>query len=456
VGALTSGATRASAMREDGRAEGLLGVNPVPVASVEVVAPARGVRVKQRRQMEAVIRGADGSRLKGRKVLWDTSDPKVAEVDASTGGLRALSEGSVRVTARCEEVEGHRALTIQPSGVAPVVWVAGVGGVAILAAILLVWRFSLPVEEGVPGLDWAGPPGDVVEEMAAPVATVELTADRESVTVNNQVRLEALALDEEGTALEDRRVEWRTSDPAVASVTALGSVATVLARRAGTALITATVGDVTGSLEVLVQEVAPAPSPAESSPVVTAIRIEPAQGVLDVGETRQLRAADQGGSPVVVTYRTSDPAVVAISSQGALRARRPGTVTVTASYAELTAEAQFQVREVVVEEAAPIPTLSEATADSIRSSLKAVEEHGSMAEYDTAYEILGRVGLRLAELKIQFPVAPSLLEDLEKDYREQFQRTYENCEFYRQAMMGREQSPPSCRPPPTGGGNDAR
>jgi uncharacterized protein YjdB len=301
VEALDAGAVRISAKSEDRGAEVMLEVKAIPVASVEVVLPGPGLRVRGKRQLETVVLGTNGSRLKGRKVLWETSDPEVAEVDAATGGIRGLAEGTVRLTARCEGVEGYGTLTVgAPAGV-PMPWIAGAAGVAVLAVALGIWRIASPGGETVP-LEESPAAVDVAEETNLPtVATVAVSADRETVTLDEEMRLEALALDDQGARLEGRVVEWRTSDPAVASVVAQGSVGALTARRAGTAVVTATVDGVSGTFQVVVREPAagppPSPSPAPAPPLVTAIRIDPAQGEMEVGTTRRLRAVDQGGSP---------------------------------------------------------------------------------------------------------------------------------------------------------------
>jgi hypothetical protein len=144
--------------------------------------------------------------------------------------------------------------------------------------------------------------------------------------------------------------------------------------------------------------------------------------------------------------------VATVSTQGVLTAVGAGAVTVTASHSGLTAQARFQVRAAAAPE--PAPTLGEATVDSLRTSLGQVSARASMAEYDAAYRILDQVGARLTELKTRFPVAPALL-DLEAAYLQEFRATYGRCDWDRRTMLERGQpNPPTCRPPPTGGGDD--
>src|SRR5215218_9616284 len=63
----------------------------------------------------------------------------------------------------------------------------------------------------------------------------------------------AIALDAKGSPLPIPPIVWRTSTPSVATLTASGNVATVTAVDDGTAVITATSGDVEGRIEITVR-----------------------------------------------------------------------------------------------------------------------------------------------------------------------------------------------------------
>jgi len=455
--AVDSGTARVSARCEERSAEVLVEVKQIPVSSLDVVVRKGRIRVRRAQQLEAVARGEDGGRLKGRKVTWATSDPTVAEVDPS-GRVRGVSAGSVRLTARCEGVEGFGSMTVDPPGGVPLLWL-GAGG-ALAVAVLLAVLVLVPghetgpetgsVTEPAPGT--TGPRSDALAPLPSRVTSVGLEADRETVTVNDEISIEAEVLDEEGGILQDRAVEWRSSDPAVASVAGLAYAATVTARRAGSAVITASVEGVSGSVRVVVQEAAPGvTAPVVAAPVVTAIRITPTRDSLEVGATRQLRVTDQGGSSVAADLRSGDPAVASVSPQGLLRALQPGSVTVTANHAGITAEARFYVREAAPPP--PPPTPSAAAVDSIRSVVEEVRLRAGVFDFERAYPVLDRLGAQLAELRARYPGA-AVVAELDREYLDAFRDTYDKCEADRQNRLERgEANPPTCRAPPRGGGD---
>jgi uncharacterized protein YjdB len=81
---------------------------------------------------------------------------------------------------------------------------------------------------------------------------------------------------------------------------------------------------------------------------ITELQIKPGEGTLVVGSTLQLNLFSLvvgGGTGLVpanmATWTTSNPAVAEISRQGRLTARKPGTVSITASYADKVARAEF-------------------------------------------------------------------------------------------------------------------
>ena len=66
---------------------------------------------------------------------------------------------------------------------------------------------------------------------------------------------------------------------------------------------------------------------------VTAVMVTPAPGPLNIGETLQLTASvmGQGSYAPGVTWTTSDPEILTVSSSGLVTAKRTGAATVTAT-----------------------------------------------------------------------------------------------------------------------------
>ncbi len=98
----------------------------------------------------------------------------------------------------------------------------------------------------------------------APVASITVTAAQATVVVGASVQMSASTLDAAGNALAGRSVTWSSSDAAVASVSASGSVT---GRSPGPVTITATSEGHTGSESITVltdvASVAVTPDPAE-------------------------------------------------------------------------------------------------------------------------------------------------------------------------------------------------
>ncbi|MDX2057915.1 MAG: Ig-like domain-containing protein [Gemmatimonadales bacterium] len=117
-------------------------------------------------------------------------------------------------------------------------------------------------------------------------------------------------------------VTWRSEDPAVATVSASGLIATITAVGRGSTRVVAAVGSIEGATQVTV-----------TVPSVTAIAVTPGRDTLLTGATRQLAAAvtaDQGVDPSV-TWSSQSTAVATVSGSGLVTAVAPGTTTITAT-----------------------------------------------------------------------------------------------------------------------------
>lgn len=171
------------------------GTGSVPVASVNVSAPADSVAASTMLQLGAHLRDAGGAELSGRTVEWRSDNPAVAEVDAS-GVVSARAPGTVTISARSDGMTGVRTLKVVPLRVA-------------------------------------------------------LGSQHVNLAPGRSVQLAVRVLDAAGQPVEGRAVRWTTSDPTLVEVSATGRVT---ALRAGHGQVTATVEGGTGVVQVHVYD----------------------------------------------------------------------------------------------------------------------------------------------------------------------------------------------------------
>ena len=145
--------------------------------------------------------------------------------------------------------------------------------------------------------------------------------------------MSASTLDAAGNALAGRSVTWSSSDAAVASVSASGSVT---GRSPGPVTITATSEGHTGSESITVltdvASVAVTPDPAE---VISALSVQ---------ITATAQAAD--ASPLTgktFTWATADPSIATVDVNGLVTGGTPGVTTVSATAEGITGESTLNV-----------------------------------------------------------------------------------------------------------------
>ncbi len=86
-------------------------VDPVPVASVEVIPDQAALEVESTYKLTAITRDANGNELKDRVVGWSSSNDAVAPVDEQ-GTVTGSAPGSATVTATSEGVDGDAAISV--------------------------------------------------------------------------------------------------------------------------------------------------------------------------------------------------------------------------------------------------------------------------------------------------------------------------------------------------------
>jgi uncharacterized protein YjdB len=218
-----------------------------------------------------------GEIIAGKTITWESSNPKVATIDATTGAVKTVSAGKTMITARLAEppLEAKAALEV------------------LDVAIVNV----LPAKTTL-----AGPAG----------STFPLTLS---------------VKDSKGNAVEMKAV-WSSAAPKIATVDASGVVTSAAE---GTASIKALVGDVSGVADVLV--VFRTIETLEASPLNIPLKVGELTRVT-------LVARDPQGKPipdVAATWTSSDPHV-ATCSGGAVLGIGPGSATVRAVCGAKSAE----------------------------------------------------------------------------------------------------------------------
>ncbi len=218
-----------------------------------------------------------GQIVPGKTVSWESSNPKVATVDAATGSVKSVAPGKVTITARLGDPPLEASATLEVYDVALVnvfpsrTTLAGPAGTT----------FPLQLE--------------VKDSAGAPV------------------QMEA---------------KWTSSAPGVATVDAAGIVTSV---GEGAATVNAKVGDVSGAADVVV--VFRAIDTLEASPLNIPLKVG------ELGRVA-LVARDPRGIPipdVAATWVSSDP-TVATCSGGTVMGISPGSATIRAICGEKTAE----------------------------------------------------------------------------------------------------------------------
>jgi len=171
-----------------------------------------------------------------------------------------------------------------------------------------------------------------------------------SLGVGEPAVLEAVPIDSVGHEVPGRRVDWSSNDPEVVSVNRAGAI---VGRRAGKAVVTATVDNVSGAIAITVNA-------AEQ----TSVSITPGQLRLDVGGTAALTAAVDGATGRLVdhtiAWSSASPQVATVNAEGMVTAHSPGTTVITATAAGHQASASVTV-------VAPGPTEEEVRAEIVKT-----------------------------------------------------------------------------------------
>ena len=354
VTAIMPGVVAVTATSEGQSGTSSVTVTPVPVASVTVSPSTTTMVAGSTTTLTATVRDASGAILVNRAVTWSSSNALVAPV-SSAGVVTALSAGSATITATSEGRSGTSAVsvtaipvgtvTVQPTSVEVVVgrtsslaavvrdangtvvtdrvvaWtssntsVATVSSAGVVKALKTGTATITATSEGKSG-------SSALTATPAPVGSVTVTPTLVTSPSGQSVTFSATVRDTTGAIVTGRALAWSSSDTRVATVSPSG---VVTALGTGTATIVATSEMQSGSGKITVT-----PGPAATvtlTPETVSVRDE---------QYFQLTATavDAQGNAITgrsFSWTTSDSEIATVSSSGLVRARRTGTVSITAT-----------------------------------------------------------------------------------------------------------------------------
>jgi uncharacterized protein YjdB len=250
------------------------------VASVLVSLGVPSLVAGQSAQAYATLKDAGGTVLTGRAIVWTTSDPAVATVNA-TGVVSALKAGPVTITATSEGKSGNMSLVVA----APASTIASVASVTLSV-----------------------PPSLNVGETAQAIVTLK---------------------DASGNVLTNRTISYVSSDANIVNINSSGVLS---ALKGGSVTITASSEGQSAS--TVVTSVAP-------KPAVASIAMSSNASTIKVGERTQVYAVakDASGTPIsgiAITWSTSQPGVATVSSGGMAAGVGAGSATIYAKAENVT------------------------------------------------------------------------------------------------------------------------
>ena len=240
-----------------------------PVETMELTPPTVSVRAGGTVTLAATPTGVDGNPVEGGPIVWSSSNVTIATV-SSSGVVNALSPGEARIAASAMGKSATATVTVS----------------------------------------------------AREVASVVVSPSTISMRVGVSAPLQVQTLDADGSVLTGRAISWASSNSAVATVSAQGTVTGV---SAGAATITATSEGRTGQAAVNVT----------LTPVQT-ITVSPTLDTLGIGTERSYSAVLRDAAGTILTGRavawsSSNVSIATVSSTGVVTGLAAGTTTITAS-----------------------------------------------------------------------------------------------------------------------------
>lgn len=367
VRALSVGAVLITASVDGVQGSSAITTSIEPVLSVTIDQTSLTVAPNGTATLTATARGRNGAALPGRVITWSSGDNSFVSVNATTGLVRGVREGSALITATSEGKTASLQVNVSPAPIATIAVtltdpkrfvtqttqaiadVRDANGVA-LTGRQLVWTSSNTnvATVNANGLVTAIAPGSAdiiatgegktakatVTVALVPIITINVTLAQSSRFVGQGTSATAATLDSIGGTLTGRPVVWASSAPSVATVTQSGVISTLAP---GVTNITATAEGKVGTATLTVLRV----------PVAKVnVTLGAAQQFLGQTTTATVQTLDADNN--VLTNRTvvltsSDVSVATVNSAGVITQVGLGQTTITAVSEGITGTAVYTV-----------------------------------------------------------------------------------------------------------------
>ena len=351
VTAIGVGTAEISAANGDVSATCLVSVSPIPVESISLNLSELTLEAGNSSSLSLTISPANAT---DPAVAWDSSNPGVATV--AEGMVTAVAPGTAIITASCQtftasclvSVVQHAneltlnytqltlelgdsediIATVSPASTTdPVIWTSSD------PAIVSVDEYGIVSALAVGQATITAACGQLSASCVVtitPVAVEKISLNASDITLNIS---ESFALTTqiypENASINN--VVWKSSDPAVATVTESGVVKAV---SAGVTTVTASIDNISAVCKITVLK----PDPK-------AVVVNYSQLTLHATETFQLSATLGGESGnYKFSWNSSDSSVASVDANGNVTALKPGVATITVSY-----EGESATCEVTVE-----------------------------------------------------------------------------------------------------------
>jgi len=316
----------------------------VNVSSVSISKASAELSVGQTLQLSATVSPSNAT---SKTVAWSSSNAGIASV-SNTGLVTALKEGTATITASAGGKSATCQVTVTKAAVEVSSVSVDVSSVTLTPGETLTVKVTVNPSDAT-DQDIAFTSSDesvatvskdgTVTAVGVGTATITVTAGGKSTTFTvtvNPIEVTSITLGLTSVTIikgqsatltatlspdnaTDKTVTWTSSDESVATVSSGG---VVNALSVGTAVITATSGNVSARCTVTV-----IPVPVES------VTIDKTSATISIGETIQLSATISPSDAAVqtVTWSSSDTSIASVSSNGIVKGLKSGSVTITAS-----------------------------------------------------------------------------------------------------------------------------